>query len=380
MAASATERSDARNANRWREFWPAFREGATKASLPGVIGVVLLAGLHFATILLVVTEDRVAAWPHETWMDNPQDHHAYVTVEALRMQRAEVAELGVAVVGSSSIRHAFEDHFAFRDRLTEAMDEPVRLHFLPTGAQSLWESALLLDYLPEGFRGAVVIGVHPGRTVFDEAALSEWLANPRIGLQSETRVALRERLGLPRRDSTGSYWVDNIGFFSARQAVVLRNLWWGAPRYEQHSVRVGRPASPEARAVLASGMAETMESWERGGSEGSRALEQLVSGLVARGIEVVVTFEPLHPNVRTLHPAVFARFREMTVESAQAGGASVLDLGESARLLDREFRDVFHLFSSGPRERCEDVLAVEIARALQRVRLRSPGARPEAAS
>jgi len=374
MATSPTVGAEA-EAPALARFWRAFRDATAKPSLTVVCGSLLLAALQFGAVVLWLTPDRIAASPHGAWMNDPWDYYAYVTTEALRMQRADPSELAVVVVGSSSTRHVFEDHEAFRARVEEQVGEPVRLHFLASGGQTLWESALLLDHLPEGFRGVVVIGLHPGRAIWDEADLRGWLDNPRLGLRSETTASLRDRLGMEPRETTGSYFLDNIAFWSARRTAIVLNWIRGPHRYERHGREISEPPSAYAIQLRDTGAAERMLHWREGGEEGARTLAELTSRLSARGIEVLVLFSPLHPNVPRLHPAEFRRFRDLVEGSARQGGAHVVDLNARAHLEEPDFRDAFHLDARDPRERSEAVLAQDTVEALRRIQARAAGRR-----
>ena len=341
-------------------FWRAFWQGASTPSLGVLAAIVTLAGAQFVAILLWLTPQRIADEGPGLWMNDPWDHSAYVTAEALRMERSDPETLGIAVLGSSSMRHVFEDHEAFRVRLAERFESPVQMHFLAAGGQSLWESELLLDHLPDGFRGAVVIGVHPGRAIYDPGALGEWLEQPRLGLEAESTRRLRDRFGLPQPEQTGFYFLDHMPFLAARRVAIARNLLTGPQAYAKHGRRIDAPLSAEAVAMRDAGAPSLMKHWEEDGAAGARALQRLVERLSAAGIEVIVAFSPLHPNVEAHHPEAVARFRALMRESAVRAGASVLDFNTEAALAEDDFRDVFHLDTSGARARCEDALALEL--------------------
>lgn len=368
--ATSTERANGDSGIRHRAmaFWTAFWQAASTPSLAVLAAIVALAGAQFGAILLWLTPERIVAAGHGLWMNDPWDHSAYVTVEALSMQRADPRTPAIAVVGSSSMRHVFEDHDAFRERLSNELAQPVRMHFLAAGGQSLWESELLLDHLPDGFRGTVVIGVHPGRAIYDGAALTAWMEQPRLGLDSSSTRKLRDRLGLPQKDPSGFYFLDHMPFIAARRGAIARNLLTGPQPYARHGRQIEAPLSVETAAIRDAGAPSVMQHWERDGTRGAEALQRLSERLTAAGVDVVVAFSPLHPNVEARHPESLARFRRLMRKSALAAGASVLDLNAEAALRETDFRDAFHLNTSGGRARCENALASELTERLRRLR------------
>jgi hypothetical protein len=216
-----------------------------------------------------------------------------------------------------------------------------------------------------------VIGMHPGRAIYDETSLADWIEHPRLGLASASTRALRQQLSLPQPEPSGFYFLDHMGFLAARRTAIARNLLVGPRRYERHGRHIAAPLSANAQQSLDSGGANVMQHWEHDGARGAQALQQVIEKLTTSGIQVLVAFAPLHPNVKALHPEALARFRKMIRESALNGGASVVDLNARAALGEPHFRDIFHLNAAGGRARCEEVLASELSASLRTARERS---------
>lgn len=355
-----------------RDFVGALWEGATRPSLTAAIGIPMFAFAQLAVLVLFLTPALVARVDAGYLMGSPWDQYGYATAHTIQLEQANSAAPSVVVLGASATRHLFEDHREYAKRLAREVGRPVELHFLVTADQTVWESAAILDHVPERFRGVVLIGVQPSRLVSEYDQLAELMRWPRLGLRSPSMEEVARARGLEVRPLRGIYFLDNLDFLLARRYAILRNVLTGPQAYALHGRRIDTRISPEEKAGQLERIGKRMAIWEAGHDENLELLARTIERLAERpDLEVVVFEAPLHPLVKRTYPDGYARYRRMLEERVARLGVVYVDLGASAALRAEDFHDMWHLSRGGGRERSEDVLAELLVPRLRRLEART---------
>src|SRR5207237_1235357 len=126
--------------------------------------------------------------------------------------------LSVVYLGASTAHRALLDSWDPRPierELTRRVGEPVRFYSLYCAGQTLREADLLLGYVPERFRGVVVLVVYDDKDD-ERSRLLALRQNPHL----DERLALDPPKGSRRisfdgreLESTGVFFFDHLQFF-----------------------------------------------------------------------------------------------------------------------------------------------------------------------
>jgi hypothetical protein len=341
---------------RWKECAAAFAAGLRRPSVIGTLGALVVAALQLLALCLLVTPRTLARIDPGYLLDNQFDVFTYSTFQIHQMRQTPARELGVLLVGSSTLREAIRDDQVMEDALTASLQEPVNFFRIPSGWQSLWETVAVVDYLPEHFHGVIVVGVDPGRMGRPRELLARWIKTPLLAIDSPHFREEIELAGLQPPRRTGVFLLDHAKFFAARKYTPLR-LLGGPIQAETHFTHLVSPWPEEKwRRVETRELPEWVGNFAKHGAQNLDILRRLIQRERAAGNRLVLLETPLHPRAERACGQSYQDYLQAMREFAQQQDVPFWRLDEEAQIKEDDFTDFVHLCTYTSQLRYQTVL------------------------
>lgn len=338
-----------------------FSQGATAPSLVACFGSLALALAQILLMCWTWTPERLAQVDPSRLMSSPYDYDAYVTLAANRLIQTPPAGRAVVWVSTSGGRHSIDDAGALAADLAERIHDPVQVELLATGAQTLWESAALLDALPDPFDGVALVTVGPSRLAWSPERLVELSRSPRLALDAASFQGALEAHGISVREPTGIYFLDHASFFLARRLPLLLQGIVPGPTYSAHRYPDGEQAT-EAQWAQSE---RTILERKRVLAENTQLNLEILAGIVtrvrARGGRVALIESPRHPRALELWGESYELYWEQLERFARERDLELWDLDAEAGVDADNMRDWSHIRTPEIRVRYRRALAARLA-------------------
>lgn len=344
------------------QAWEAFLDGLQSRSLLACLGMLLLVTMQMAALSFFVTEEAVSGIEAGVLMSAPDDYDAHVTVEALRLKHGQSRNLTVVCTGDSMISEALDDPDRIASQLSELVG-PVDFSFLATDLQTLWETVILLDQLPETFRGVVIIPLSPLQVMHGQQRLKKVLASPRMALYSETFDLEVRKAGLSPPPQCGVYFIDHNRFFVARTSVMGK--WSIEPvALDRHMLTRTDPPWTEATWKRNEAKLRDLVHLENM-PEMFELLERMLLRLRKReGVQVVLLDLPRHPRTMAIFGDAEQEYETRLSQLANRLDVPCWSLTQDACIEPEDFHDPAHLGSTDARRRFQAVVCQRISQLL----------------
>jgi hypothetical protein len=340
---------------------------AIRPSPAAAIGSVLLALVQIAITCVFLTPSYVAGLADTALMKSHMDFDGVVTVVANRLKHGSRRGLNVVFTGDSVAMEAIDDESRFERDLTERLGRKVDFWFVASHGQTLWETAIVLDQLPEEYRGVVVICVGPRLMMVGLGRLQNLVESPRLALYSPSFDEELRCFGLTAPKKTGIYFVDFGRFFVARRNVLFRMFlepWnanihhytdnfpgWAEADWQEGLPKAGKRLQPQS---LPSMLAVMRRQIER---------------LKQRQITVVLVEKPCHPRLREAYGQPYRDYRDAIDSFVEEMSVEYWQLDSAANITGDDFHDWAHMSNPEARTRFQKVLTDRIAELLDQVDL-----------
>lgn len=361
-----------------RECCRAFWRGATRPSLASLL-LALTVNVIIVAALCVSVTPRTIVDKNGFLLTYRHDNHAVVTAKALTLHSsAESSARSIVVLGTSTTVLCITSEQGLAELVREKSGIDAVAHDMCMDAQSTWEMAALVNYLPSHFSGVVVFGMTPGLlsngvaegTGVYLSSLSEVLDSHRLGFVSHALDAEARLAGLHVPFRTGIYVWDNRNFFLSRRRAIVRNLLLGPLVYAD-------PMDAEWLSTL-----NREESWRKTEAELPDLIaryekySQLNLSVIRRitvdfrpssRVSFLVMASPINPawGTRPTGAAFHSRYLDDVRQFASENEMPFLDISAKAGLVSEDFADARgHIGNRPARERCTGVLASRVAHLL----------------
>jgi len=352
--------------NRCRGCLREFVHGATKPSLPALVGALAVAVFLFLLCVTLITPDLLATKGYRYVLVNPGDEYACLTSEVLRVGRFPSCDLTVAVIGSSTTREAISDADHLEQLLLEKTKRSVTVYVLATGGLNHWEAVCVLDCIRDRFRGLVVLEVSPVKLSLERDHLRGFAEKPRLALDSsafdeEVRLA---GLEVPRR--VNNYFLDHYQFFVARPGALL-NLVNGPVQPKFHFAEHWRPPTEQEWERAVRHLASWQKTYRDNRDANLGVYARLIRRLRERDGNDIVLLEAVcnprasavilsTPEAKQLHE----EYKADITRFARENNVAYWDLSAAAQLVPEDFVDHHHIRSPEVRRRYTEALAARL--------------------
>lgn len=340
----------------------AFVEGATRPSLAACAGTLVLVLVQLVLFCTVFSESFVAGLRPSALMLHEHDWRALVTVKSLALKHRDSTQSVVVCTGDSTIMAALEDPDRIGvDLASEA--GPVPFEFLATGAQSLWETVIVLDQLPNDFHGVVVISVNPLRLTDSMAMLERSLDVPRLALSSDAFDREVKLAGLTPLPRYGVYLLDQSHWFALRASLVIKSLVV-AVEPNVHSFMNELPVWDEDTwndNILAVQQLQQLDRMPKR----FELLERTVRRMQLRDkVRVALLNVPLNPRIVAKVAKSIDQYDLRMAELVKRTGVTYWQLADEVSLSADDYFDPGHLSNVEARRQCQHILTRRIKRLL----------------
>ena len=337
----------------------------------GTSGVSLLGGLGLALLELLlcvvfVTPRRVAALDPLLLMRHARDDYARITLLALKLKQRPGA-LSVVYLGSSIAQRALYDSLdpaPIERRLTALVGEPITFYSLYASAETVRESELLVEQIPEGFRGLVTMVVYDEKDDdLNDASVLEQSPKLVERLALDPADPEEERVAFDGRAvrTTGNYFLDHIQFFSARRENLI-HPWLRLPAFPRGGYHRLTPPYPGAEQVA---LERSRASPHALLAKYRELLETMIDNAQDAGASVVLVEGPANPKYHAMKGKGQALYAKRMEAFARRHGAQYWDLNPDLDLRRADFEDGFHLGDAGARLRFQRLYCQRVAAVLR---------------
>lgn len=271
-------------------FAQEFIKGFLEPSFFSVTSALSVCAIICLFCLFVINEDFFISERHRYFLSDASDDSLLVTSEALQMFRLGGKKM-LVVSGASSTRVS-----VIKNKLAEVAGPSFLVFKLCMGRESLWETAKLLDMIPEGTEGVVVIGLGPSRFTRAPEDLIEIANNTRIGFNTEAFDEELELNGIQPERQFGNYVLDNQTFLIVRLKYLIKNLLSGPPAFVSRYFGRER-ASEEELERISNRVFERFEFYEKNYEFNQSILERIILRLKDKtGMRIVLLEHPVDPG------------------------------------------------------------------------------------
>ena len=194
--------------------WRSFIDGLLRPSMTAVCIALALAGLIVAGALFALTPQRlvpIIRW-HQQYDFNRINDAQFITANGIEFHDSGGAGPGIVLLGGSTMRESVDVPY-LRSRL-EGGGHQLQIEDLTFSAQRVIDTIALIDFIPEGFRGIVVVGVNPVR-IGGKTDVKELIHSRRIGILGPTLIEEAGHWPVEQPATTGFYAWDNRRFLLA---------------------------------------------------------------------------------------------------------------------------------------------------------------------
>ncbi len=351
-----------------RSLRRAFMDGLKRPSITGTLGAFIVAACQLLVACVVVTPLNLARIPSGYALDNELDVFTQATFDIHKMRASDPRDTGVLLVGSSTLREAVFDDNAIQDALSNSMNADVSFYRITSGWQSLWETVAIVDYLPNGFRGVIIVGVDPGRMGLARDALARRIKTPLLAIDSPNYRDEIHTAGLKPPRRTGIFLLDHARFISARKTIPLR-LIGGPIEPEMHFSHLSESWSDDKwEQVERVDLPQWIQEYESHGALNLQLLDRLHKRIRQAGSRLVLLETPLHPRVRRACGAKYQNYCEWVQRFAEQQDVPYWSLDQEAQLEAEDFSDFIHLRTHTSQLRYQTVIMNKIEPVLRHIR------------
>lgn len=331
--------------NKIKNYFDEFYEGIIQFSLLSVLLALFIAITPFLFGVIWVDEDFMASDSHRLFSNGTREDYPITTSIALQLSNSPKNIKKVVYLGASASRAAFNPE-SVSSFLSKNLTDNVDVFNLSSSRQTLWESRLLVDKIPKGSEGIVVIGLGPNRLAQTSQELQFLQRGIRLALTADVFDKELSLVGITPTQKTGNYFIDNRHFFVPRYADLVNNIVNGAPIYQNRWY--GKPPVD-------------LKYWEKISTEVSSSILKNFDHQVDNNLEVaqriindirqhttmkiVLTIPPKNPKFieNYLTKDFTLKFQEKVNHFAQSNQLEVLDIANNElTFVEDDFLDWAH--------------------------------------
>lgn len=347
-----------------------FLQGATQPNLASasiMLGIVLAS---FLAYIAVVNDRLMASDGYRYFMDGDLDTQTYATHQLLSARPGN--DTSVFVFGSSVMVRCIKDRSTLAERVSAKSNREVIAYDLSTDAQNNWEVEAMIDRIPDGGRGVVVLGASYGMWMNSPEDLEELIEAPKLGFPTPTIDDAAREMGLDVPLRTGIFALDASPYYLPRRTLVLKNLVrggevYGDPLEAYWMDMVNDPDFwAEEKAQLPEYAAAVDANLEMNLASVARAIETLRT----KGDYEMILFDaPINPGWFELEDgrAFFTKINQAMSALADEHGVAFASARDLVDLTASDFVDFEgHISNDTARMACTEAVSDLVAEALER--------------
>ena len=355
-------------------FWKVFGRALVTPSMLSlaVAGATIL--ILFSIYLAVFGQWFTASPLYKLQMTEPLDTYTNVTHKVLSRQGSP--RPAVVLLGTSVAVRCFESESYLAQQIGDLTGKVLPVHDLTTDQQAVWEMISLLEHLPPGQDGVVVIGITSGVLQLpvhgeSSASLNSLIRNPRLGLTSTQLDEKAREAGIDVPVRTGIFAIDNAEFVLSRRTALVKNLIDGGTEYGEPLdawwySEVDKPEFWDEE-ILDATSAEV--SYHANSQAHFATLAWLFDWLRDSGdVKIILAEMPINPRWWSTEEGsrFFNGYRRDLETFARKAEVDLVKLTDVLPLKPEDFVDMEgHIRTAETRRACSDAIAGAVANALR---------------
>lgn len=341
-------------------FKPAqkFVRGLYQPSIISTSLAVTVCGLLLLSSVVFVDEGLMRSEKHRYFAHSSYDFSTFVSSRALGLTEDQ-SPSKVVVVGASSLRVAIKEK-----TLSSILGPSLPVFELCTGAQTFSDTATLLDIIPDGSYGIVVIGVGPGRFAQSTELLASRAITPALAIRTSFLDNELIRIDETPPSRSTNYFLDNRHYFLTRYRFVYRNLLVGPPteKFKQLGSTPLKEKENQERSLKVSQRYKESDLYH---DFNSSMLKRVIDKLKNRTKMEVALLETLMKEsfvADYLGEDFLHEHKKRNRQFANDLGISYWDIGDAIEFSEDDFYDYTHLRSHDAANKFTSELASLILR------------------
>ncbi len=341
-------------------FWLDVWHGASRASVAGTIGIIVVVGLLCGLSVLWVKPRHLVKLDHRYLMTVHLDDYTELSFEAMRAKQAGPQPFAVAVVGDSAIRSAMPDTSAIQGRLAQELGRDVPVHYLAAKGMNLIEYAGVMDYIGQGFNGVVVIQMSLYHIAQTPKELAILLEIPRMAIDTPVYDQELARVAGSAPWRSGVYLLDHWRFYAYRlNEHALWNVLFGPTPLPLAS----KPMTTEQWQTADRNVLAYLKEYPTQRDRNLAILGRLIDRLRAQGrVEIAIVETPMNPRWhKQINSELAQGYQEYWENWIQEQGLHHWDLNREGAFATEDFHDYVHFCSREAGQRYTDLLMDHVA-------------------
>jgi hypothetical protein len=309
--------------------------------------------------------DRVSQGRFICW---PRDDAGVVSYRVAGLRRRPPARPAVYLLGGSSMRECFVSPASLRRQVKARSGVDMRVVPLASSEQHLAGSLAIVDALPAGQGGIIVVGLHHTPFAYGVRGATRQLHGDQLMVRSPVlRDFLEDRLGTELSADLRPGLRRHVDDYERRRGATA--FTGAAIEHDAHRYPMSMATSD---AFKRSRVTEWLAGRGRPGGPFFRnfalnaaILEELIETARAKGFQVLIMESPQNAAfIGDAFDPYKEKYRALALEMRDTNGAHYVNLNRVVGLLRTDFRDLLHLLPTGYRKwqpRLADTLARIIA-------------------
>lgn len=264
--------------------------GLFRPSMVTVSTALIVCFLPILCCLIFINEDFFISDYHLYFAADDYDFPTFVSSEALQMSKSKNKSKFV-IAGASSTRVSVR-----KEKLAELMGSSTPVFKLCTGRQSFWETAKILDLIPDGSEGYVVIGVGPSRFARPQEDLLKIPKRPRFAFNTDAFDMELKLNGIEAATRFGNFFLDNQKFFIVRLKFFFRNILFGPPSPKLKYLGQDR-ADKDIQVDISKKVSARFEVYDQNFPYNKQVLERIILRLKDKTkMNIILLEHPIDPH------------------------------------------------------------------------------------
>lgn len=344
--------------------WKELIRGLSRPS-GGAVTLALLINVAWITALCAaVTPGRLAGGLDQYLARSERDDDVFAAAKAFRMRSLPATTPLVVATGASAELETLDEGDLAAEFAARGF-EGVAVLNTATSRQPFTDAMKLVEQIPDGSRGVVVVGIGPSRLTAGREVFAEALEAPRLPIRSEYETRLAAEFGVELPWTTGIYALDHARFLAPRMRGFLSRVVKHRPVQHITQKYVGLGRSRGAKWTWRGEMvAERLEHYDAHVDLNLGVLRDIVVRIRERTeMRVLLVEHCVNPRfvAEFTEPGTYDAHIERVRRFAEGLGVPYVHLREAAGVQEEDFHDWCHLRSRIAIQQCAGVVAERAA-------------------
>lgn len=341
--------------------------GATKPSASALAGTLGVAIGLLLLCVLCITPELLANAGNGYFTRNADDEWGRLTSHVLHTGLSPSPPYGVLVVAASTIQEAISSGPHLEELIHEMTGKKVAVNLTTAGDLTHWDAVTVLDHVPEGFRGIIVLQVSGELLSLTPERFARFATSSRFAVYSPSADEMVREAGLETPRKGDNYFLDFYKFFLARPSAAI-NLVRGPLHPDLHRAENWRIVSQAEFENTALKGKKRWDGYVEHHEENLRVFERLIEMARKRpDVRIALLNNIRNPKAVPLifdTPEMLALRGQYTADITKfclENDVPYWNLGEASHLEADDFVDTSHMHDKEGRARFSRALAEKLA-------------------